>query len=420
MKNYKILISAFGSYGDILPLISLAQEFASRDYDVIFYANPYFESKIKDPCIRFVAIGTQEEYVALFSQTNERDAVKSFKHIAHELQKLMPDYYDFMKKDVLDLNTIVIHNSLLFAARLISETEKIPCVTIHLAPSVFRSNCNPARIAPVWINSMTPIPIKYLAWWAIDTLFYDPFFTLPLNKFRKKLGLPKVKRIFKSWIHEADLVVGLFPSWFAPAQNDWSKNILLTGFPLFDQIDKKELSKEIMEFIKSDLPTVVFSAGTASASENEFFRICVEVCQRLPIQGILLSPFSEHIPSDLPQNVLYVPYVPFSLLLPHVDIFVHHGGIGSLSQALYSGVPQIIRPGAYDQFDNSDRVVKLGVAKEILPFDYTTSNVQHAITELLQDHVMQQTCKYISSKLQNNDVIKTTCDSIVRRFFIHE
>ncbi|WP_294892789.1 glycosyltransferase [Sulfuricurvum sp. MLSB] len=413
----KIMISAFGSHGDVLPLISLAQEFASRDCNVIFYANPFFESKIKDSSIHFVAVGTQEEYVALFSQTNEGDAVKSFKNIARELQKLMPDYYALMRKDVLDSNTIMIHNSLLFAARLVSETQKIPCVTIHLAPSVFRSNYNPARIVPKWIDATTPIFIKYLAWWTIDTLFYDPFFTLPLNNFRKKLGLPKVKRIFKSWIHEADLVVGLFPSWFAPPQNDWPKNIFLSGFPLFDQIDKKELSKEIMEFIKSDLPTVVFSAGTASARENEFFRICVEVCQLLSIQGILLSPFSEHIPNDLPQNVLYVAYVPFSLLLPHVDIFVHHGGIGSTSQALKAGVPQIIRPVAYDQFDNSDRAVKLGVAKEILPNNYTTSNVQLAITELLEDYVMKRTCQDMRSKLQENDAIKAACDAIIRKIF---
>ncbi|CUV65466.1 putative Glycosyl transferase, UDP-glucuronosyltransferase (fragment) [Sulfurovum sp. enrichment culture clone C5] len=115
--------------------------------------------------------------------------------------------------------------------------------------------------------------------------------------------------------------------------------------------------------------------------------------------------------------MLYLSYVPFSLLLPKVDIFVHPDGIGSLSQALYSGVPQVIRPFASDQFDNSNRAVKLGVAKEILPTDYTTSNVQRIISELLQDNVMQQTCKDISNKLQKNDAIKTTCDAIVQKFF---
>lgn len=177
-KNMKILIGAFGSYGDILPLIALAQEFASRDCDVVFYANPFFESKIKDMRIRFVAVGTQEEYVALFSQVNEHDPVKFFKHIAQELQKLLPYYYDLMKKDVLGSGTIVIHNSLLFAARLVSETQKIPCVTIHLSPSVFQSNFSPARIVPKWIDATTPILIKNLAWWVIDTFFMNLF--LPL------------------------------------------------------------------------------------------------------------------------------------------------------------------------------------------------------------------------------------------------
>lgn len=411
-----MLIGAFGSYGDVLPLIALAEEFAARNNKVIFYANPIFLSKISNTKIRFIPVGSREEYFELFDASYESNPIHSFKRIARELMNLSPVYYDLMKKDTLFSDTIVIHNSLLFAARLLSETENIPCVTVHLAPSVFRSNIDPARLVPKWIDKTSLQVIKSFSWWMLDTFFYEPNFTNPLNDFRKKLGLPEVKRIFKSWIHEADLVIGLFPKWFAPPQKDWPANLVLCGFPLFDQAQVYQEPTTLTRFLDDELPIVVFSAGTASAKANEFFNTSVEVCQQLGIKGILLSPFQEHIPFDLPENVIYMSYVPFSLLLPQVNLFVHHGGIGSISQALQSGVAQIIRPIAYDQFDNSDKTVKLGVAREILPANYTIKNLKNVITELLQDHMIHQTCREMSSKLLDNDAIKITCDTIEQRF----
>ena len=58
-------------------------------------------------------------------------------------------------------------------------------------------------------------------------------------------------------------------------------------------------------------------------------------------------------------------FVPLSKLLPHTAALVHHGGIGSCAQGLAAGVPHIVRPMSFDQFDNSRRLVRLGVAEEI-------------------------------------------------------
>jgi len=49
--------------------------------------------------------------------------------------------------------------------------------------------------------------------------------------------------------------------------------------------------------------------------------------------------------------------------LPHCAAIVHHGGIGTTSQALAAGIPQLIRPMAFDQFDNANRIEKLGCGR---------------------------------------------------------
>ena len=88
--------------------------------------------------------------------------------------------------------------------------------------------------------------------------------------------------------------------------------------------------------------------------------MAVNACRELNRPGLLLSTFPENFPPDLPETVRPLSYVSFSQLLPHCSAIVHHGGIGTTSQALAAGIPQLIRPLAFDQFDNASRVEKLG------------------------------------------------------------
>lgn len=88
--------------------------------------------------------------------------------------------------------------------------------------------------------------------------------------------------------------------------------------------------------------------------------MAVNACRELNRPGLLLSTFPENFPPDLPETVRPLSYVSFSQLLPHCSAIVHHGGIGTTSQALAAGIPQLIRPLAFDQFDNASRVEKIG------------------------------------------------------------
>jgi rhamnosyltransferase subunit B len=411
----RVLISTAGSHGDVLPFIALGREFASRGHEVILYANPFFLGFTMDSAIGFVPIGTTEKYALLFGELSDGDPNRAFKRVAKEYAEICPQYYQAMRTDVIPGDTIAIGNSLLFPHRLLRETDGVPCSTVHLAPSVFRSNVNPARLVPKWITSSTPSLLKQMAWWMLDKTFYDPNFTAPLNKYRAELGLPAVDRIFSSWIHEADCVVGLFPDWFGDPQSDWPEDVVLVDFPLYDQGDQSPLPPEVDEFIQAGQPPVAFSAGTATATAHEFFKTSVEASETAGLRAILLTHFRQQVPASLPKNVIHVDYAPFSTLLPRLAAFVHHGGIGSTSQALRAGIPQLIRPVAYDQFDNSARAMRLGVAQEVLPKQYVSQAVANVLNTLTTDNALHQRCQQVALQFTNRNPIGTTCDVILSR-----
>lgn len=409
----RILIATAGSHGDVLPFIALARECAARGHDVILYANPFFRQHAVDAQLAFVGVGTVAAYMTLFGEAAGNDPTKDFKRVAKELADLCGPYYEAMKADVVAGRTISITSSLQFAPRLLGETDGVPCATVHLAPSVFQSNLSPARLVPQWITARTPLLGKRLAWWMLDKLFYDPNFTAPLNTLRARLGLAPLARIFGGWIHQADCVIGMFPHWFGAPQADWPAQTVLAGFPLYDRADQAPLAPAISAFLDAGPPPVAFSAGTATATAHDFFETSIAACTMAGRRAILLSHFPQQIPAQLPAHVMHVDYAPFSLLLPKLAVFVHHGGIGATSQALRAGVPQLIRPVAYDQFDNSDRAVGLGVAQEILPGKYTPRAVAGALNTLGTDAALRQRCKEVALRLTEDVAIARACDAII-------
>jgi len=412
----RVLIATAGSHGDVLPFVALGQELSARGHEVLMFANPNFRRMVEQAGLRFVGIGTQQEHHALFRATASASSNRAFELVAQELARLGPLYYRAMKAELRPGRTVCIGNSLLFAARLLRETEGLPCATVHLAPSVFQSDHAPARLAARWIHAGSPALFKRLAWWSLDRFFYAPQFTAPLNRWRADLGLAPVRHIFGRWIHEADLVLALFPAWFAQPQPDWPAGVALTGFPLCDHGEHAAMPPALEAFLAAGAPPVAFSPGTASVGNQEFFQASIEACRMAGLRGVLLSHFPGQVPTALPADVIAVEYAPFAALLPRLAAFVHHGGIGSTSQALLAGVPQLICPAAYDQFDNAQRACSAGVALELLPKQYRAPAVAAALRQLIGNPSVQAHCRQAAQRLHADGAgISRACDLIETR-----
>jgi UDP:flavonoid glycosyltransferase YjiC (YdhE family) len=87
----------------------------------------------------------------------------------------------------------------------------------------------------------------------------------------------------------------------------------------------------------------------------------------------------------LPEGVMAVDYAPHEAIFPRAAAIVHHGGIGTLGQALRAGRPMLVVPHAHDQPDNGFRVSRLGVGRVIDARQYRASAVVRALDRLLND-----------------------------------
>jgi UDP:flavonoid glycosyltransferase YjiC (YdhE family) len=79
--------------------------------------------------------------------------------------------------------------------------------------------------------------------------------------------------------------------------------------------------------------------------------------------------------------MLHASYAPFSKIFPRAAVVIHHGGIGTCAQAMAAGVPQVVMPLAFDQFDNAARLQKLGLAVVLPAQRFTARRAAMAIAK---------------------------------------
>ncbi len=102
--------------------------------------------------------------------------------------------------------------------------------------------------------------------------------------------------------------------------------------------------------------------------------------------------------------------MPFGKLLPHCAAIVHHGGIGTTSQALLAGIPQVIRPLAYDQFDNASRVESIGCGRWLRRDADLTSTLR----TLLDESAKRNCCQEYSEKLSHGGAAAQAAEEVLR------
>lgn len=383
----KVLLLTLGSHGDVHPFVGLALALRAHGHAPVIATNGHFESLIRGVGIDFLPIGSEDEYHRLTADKDLWSPSRAFKVVFQAVAETLRKSYDHVARfvETHGEDALVVHSSLGLAARIARDKFDFPLATVHLQPGVIRSLVDPPKLPGLFMPRWMPMWLKRGIWEGGDKYVVDPVIAPRLNALRKELGLPPVKRILKDWWHSPDLVVGLFPEWYAPPPVDWPRQFRATGFPLWDEQGVTPMAPELDRFLDAGEPPVAFTPGSAMQHGHAFFAAAAEACRRAGLRGLLLTRKSDQIPASLPEGVMHVPYAPFTDLLPRCAAVVHHGGIGTAAQGLRAGIPQLIMPMAHDQPDNAHRLQKLGLALALSPRKFTARNVARALTALLGD-----------------------------------
>ena len=404
-----ILIVAVGSYGDVLPLVGLGRALCSRGHAVTLFTNGHFANLVQQAGLDFVPMGSAEEYDEVANHPDLWHPHKGWRVIMKRMMAgALQAAYPLLCSHVVPGKTILISSTLGFVARLVKETHHVPLVTVHFSPGVFHSAYQAPRMPGLPLPDWLPVRFKQVMWKMVDHLIIDPILKPKLNYFRRELSLAPVSRIFHTWLHSPDLVLGLFPEWLAAPQPDWPPPTTLTGFPFYDDAADSTLPTTIQAYLEAHPQPLVFTPGSANKHGRPFFAEAANACQLMQRPGIFLTRYPEQLPQPLPSHVVHFAYAPLSHLLPHCAALIHHGGIGTCSQALRAGIPQLIQPYAFDQFDNGARIEKLGVGRTISRRAFHEKRIVQDLEHLLTSKV-RTACHTIQKIFSETDPLAASC-----------
>ncbi|WP_287882385.1 nucleotide disphospho-sugar-binding domain-containing protein [Aquitalea sp.] len=414
-----IIVAASGTGGDILPFITLSQELQKSGHRIMMLVPHLHKTLIASSGVPFQTFSTFDEWQALLDDPKLWDERKGWEVIWRGLVPHLGAVSHLVRQLQDNEDCVVLSHPILLPMSALARSVRpnLRIVAAYLAPSNLCSSHDMLAAGSLQIPAWMPIAWKQLLWKVIHKAWIDPV-TLPsLNAVRSQHGLPAVAHFFEHMLTVPDASVGLFPSWYAAVQQDWPQPFYEGCFVRNSEPSQDKLSPELEHFLSDGTLPIVFTPGTGHRHASSYFAAAAKVLKQLGRRGIFVTPHASQLPDSLAASIMWQAHVSFASLLPRVAAIVHHGGIGTIAEAFHAGIPQLIVPFAYDQFDNAQRAKRLGVA-DVLPAKLLSSTrMQKKLQNLLTSHEISQSCSRIAQKMPQEPGLPLLLDQIKAALF---
>jgi UDP:flavonoid glycosyltransferase YjiC (YdhE family) len=418
-NSYKgrIVLSTFGSLGDINPFIALALGLQQRGYQAVIATIPFYRDYVGDAGLPFYPIRPD-------MSPEDKDLLRRAMHPSKGPAVILKDIVlPYIHESYADLNAAVqnadalITHPLSFAGHIAAEKNNLPWISVVLAPIIFFSAYDmpvlPGFPFTTFLGKMGPAAnrlfirlVKYIL----------HIWCRPIYRLRANLGLtPGEHPIFKAQ-YSPTLVLAMFSDLLARPRSDWPSNTRITGFPFYDtEVEQRDSFSQLEPFLNDGLPPLVFALGSVAVYRaGDFYQEAVKAAAMLNRRAVLvLGKETDNLPvGKLPPEIITIDYTPYSKLFPKAAVIVHQGGIGTTGQALKAGKPTLVVPYAHDQPDNALRLERLGTSRTLSLKRCTAYAMARALEKLLGDEEIIRHADIIGEKVRSEDGVAVACEAI--------
>lgn len=394
-SSKRIVLSTFGSFGDIHPYIAIAVELKARGHWPVIATSEVYREKMDTLGLEFQPVRpdmpSYDDTEELLKLSAELIDPKAGTERVMKLFTSNPrEVYEDLDAAVEGADLLLTH-PLPLVGPLVAQKRQMPWVSSVLAPISFFSAYDPPvpPQMPALYHLVRLSPVLGRLFYRIASQRLEKVME-PVYRLRAEIGLARGDQPLLAGQHSPQMVLALFSSVLAKSQPDWPANTRVTGFPFYDRRDffgETQTSSELLEFLDNGPPPIVFTLGSSAFwVANEFYRDSIRAAQALGQRALLLIGHARNLPVEtLPSGVVAFEYAPFGEVLPRALAIVHQGGVGTTGQGLRACRPVLVVPHAHDQFDNAARVVRLGCGRSLARPRYNSQSVAKELRALLEN-----------------------------------
>jgi rhamnosyltransferase subunit B len=424
-QGKRIVLSTFGSFGDIHPYVALALELKRRGHRPLLATSALYQEKAAALGLDFHPVRPELPSPDDTERTREligqlMDERKGTERVFNLLLPHLREIYEDLLAATRGADLLLTH-PLPFVGPIVAQKTGIRWVSSVLAPVSLFSAYDPPVLpqAPSLYRLMRLSPLLVRFFLRLG----EPRFrhlVEPIYKLRRELGLPRGGNPILAGQHSPTLVLALFSRVLAEPQPDWPANTVVTGFPFYDRRDRPGDSSDadpaLLAFLDDGEPPIIFTLGSSAVwVAGDFYRDSIAAARALGRRALLLIGEERNRPAEtLPAGVAAFDYAPYSEVLPRAAAVVHQGGVGTTGQTLRAGVPQLIVPFGHDQFDNGERVARKGCGRVLPRRRYDARRATRELRALLEESAYARSAAALGRIVRAEDGAATAVEAIER------
>jgi MGT family glycosyltransferase len=181
----------------------------------------------------------------------------------------------------------------------------------------------------------------------------------------------------------AELNIVFLTRYFQPYEDHFDDSYVYVGPTI--ETDRREEPMVITR--QPDQKLIYIAVGTVYKANLQFFQDCMEALAD-PQYAVIMSIGKAVDPESLgeiPQNFTVAQYVPQLQVLREADLFITHGGMNSINEAVSFGVPMIVVPNTIEQSVNAARIEELKCGLYLDHAELTVESLKTAVIQILTD-----------------------------------
>lgn len=352
-------------HGHVNPTLPMMRELVQRGEEVTYFSSPAFKERIEATGAIFRNYQNQDA----FGQTRDvTHAIYQGALVAESAHKLLPEVLKSVAEERPDY---LMFDMSAPWGNIASRRFKIPAIACfpHL-PFYWRTMIDDSRVLRKVRSNVKP---GKGYWRELQKQ------TLKILK-DHDLSSPADVNVLSS---SAELNIAFLTRYFQPHESHFDESYVYVGPTI--ETERKETPMVIPKLPEQKL--IYIAVGTVYKANLQFFRQCMEALadSRYAVIMSIGKAVDPESLGEVPENYTVAQYVPQLQVLQEADLFVTHGGMNSINEAVTYGVPMIVVPNTIEQSVNASRIEQLRCGLYLDHADLTVESLQTAVTQILTD-----------------------------------
>jgi MGT family glycosyltransferase len=376
----KALFFNVPAHGHLNPSLPLVAELARRGHDVTYYCSEGYRARIEATGARFQAYRSiRDDYFEAqgLNGSVPQEAAKALLATAHEV---LPELLEAASQAQPEY---ILYDCMCPWGYFLAQCLKLPAVSS---------------------SSLMPLSPRTLFDWKILRIFLPTIAKgfragNEANRLSAALGEQYgVRALNMTELLNApgDLMISYSSAEFVPYADTLPKAVKFVGWTLPESNGGETFVHD------SQRPLIYISLGTVSNDNTDFFRACIQAFTHAPYD-VLLTTGGKLDPAQfgaLPDNITIKSWVPQNDVLRQASLFVTHGGLNSLHEGLYCGLPLLVVPQQGEQTFNGQRVVALGAGLMLTQKQMNAAALRESAARLLNEPAFKREAQRIGDLLR--------------------